>query len=142
MTEPPPPTLTGKCIQAPALKSVVIATVLVVVPSVTITFWRRAVVVPVDGVQVERARVGRWRSQPHPDLAVVASVGRPPLRPLGALSARTSVVGAAQVARTPCSSVDRRLRRDREVAAVPFQAREVVAVDTVGADPAAACHGS
>ena len=57
--------------------------------------------------------------------------------PLGAWSARTSVVGAAQVARTPCSSVDRGLRRDREVAAEPFQAAEVVAVDTVGADPAA-----
>ena len=42
-TEPPAPTLTGKCIQAPALKSVVIATVLVVVPSLTVTFSRRAV---------------------------------------------------------------------------------------------------
>ncbi len=42
-TEPPAPTLTGKCIQAPVLKSVVIAIVLVVVPSLTITFWRRVV---------------------------------------------------------------------------------------------------
>ena len=68
----PAPTLTGKCIQAPALKLVVIATVLVVVPSVTITVLaapgRR---VPVERVQVEGARVGRGERQPDPDLVVV-----------------------------------------------------------------------
>src|SRR3989304_4813876 len=41
VTEPPPGTLIGKCIQAPALKEVVMLTVLVVVPSATVTFWRR-----------------------------------------------------------------------------------------------------
>ena len=43
-TRPPARTLTGKCIQAPLRKFVVMLTVRLVVPSVTVTFIRRLVV--------------------------------------------------------------------------------------------------
>ena len=136
-TEPPEPTLTGKCIQAPALKSVVIATVLVVVPSLTITFWRRAVESQSTRVQVEGARVGRAEREPQPDLGRVGEGGGPALR-AGRRLERPDVGGRPGPGRPDALlERDRGRRHDREVARRAVPGGEVVAVDPDRADPAA-----
>ena len=72
-------------------------TVLVVVPSVTVTVIRRPAFSQSNAVDVERAGVGGAEVEPQPELRAVVPAGRPALGGVGLWSARTSVVGEAQL---------------------------------------------
>src|SRR6266511_4550642 len=102
---PPAPTLIGKWSQAPALYELVIAIVLVVVPSLTVTFWRRVVesqsttyrwsVPAYAALKFSRSRSCELSNQVAARRCVWS----------GLSSARTSVVGLAHTKRLPCSTV-------------------------------------